>query len=265
MTQSIALLTDFGLNDTYVGSLKASALKVNPALPILDLCHNIQPQNIDHAAFVLRMVYQDYPKGTVFTCVVDPGVGTERHAIAVQAGPYYFVGPDNGLFTFALQEEGISQIVHLNNESLWNQPVSQTFHGRDIFGPCAAHLATNQDLSALGSPFEGNLQELDWSLIDSAQEQLAGRVGHVDRFGNLITSIHQSDVSEYEKSSQQKPQSIHSCDWNIRWGHTYEDAPEETLVGIWGSSGFLEIAMRQGSAQQELDCGIGEPVYLSFA
>ena len=128
----IGLLTDFGMTDTYVGSLKAAIYKVTPEVPIVDVCHYIQPQNVKQGAFVLGMVYKDYPTGTIFVGVVDPGVGGSRLPIAVSAGGSFFVGPDNGLFSVIYEREKVDQLVQLDKESLWQHPVSSTFHGRAL-------------------------------------------------------------------------------------------------------------------------------------
>ncbi len=254
----IALLTDFGTTDTYVGSLKAAIYNVASDVPIIDICHHIRPQNILQAAFVLRMIYRDYPEGTIFVCVVDPGVGGKRLPIAVEAGSYYFIGPDNGIFSYIYEREAVKRIVHLSNERLWRHPVSATFHGRDIFAPCAAHLAQDGNMDSLGEALQGKPQKLSAPNAEySAEIGLNGQVMHIDRFGNLITNIH---LDDYQQSIKTKAGLIEIADWEIPLGRTYEQAARESLLAVWGSTGFLEISARNGSALEVLDSELNEPV-----
>lgn len=261
----IALLTDFGTTDTYVGSLKAALFKVNPDASVVDLCHYIRPQNIQQGAFVLRMVYRDYPAGTIFVCVVDPGVGGKRLPIAVEAGSYYFVGPDNGLFSYIYAQEKISNVVVLTNEKLWQHPVSSTFHGRDIFAPCGAWLSKNKKFSELGTALDGEPCKLTLPVAALTEDDtFEGQVLHIDRFGNLITNIHRDDFQAAKKKLGKNSVELSVADWCFPFANTYENASQESLVGLWGSTGFLELSARNGSAREILDCDLKEPVSIHF-
>ncbi len=254
----IGLLTDFGMTDTYVGSLKAAIYKVAPEVPIVDVCHYIQPQNVKQGAFVLGMVYKDYPAGTIFVGVVDPGVGGSRLPIAVSAGGLFFVGPDNGLFSVIYEREKIDHLVQLDKESLWQHPVSSTFHGRDIFAPSAAHLSKTSDLKSIGSPLKIDPKKIDLPKPEQADDgKLVGTIRHMDRFGNLITNIHRETTSL-------PIDSLHISDWEIQFGRTYGDTTKDALIALWNSTGFLEISARNGSARDVLDCELGEELQVTF-
>jgi S-adenosylmethionine hydrolase len=258
----IALLTDFGTTDPYVGSLKAALYNVTRNSPVIDISHYIRPQNVLQAAFILRMVYRDYPKGTIFVCVVDPGVGGPRLPIAVQTDAYYFIGPDNGLFSYVYERETVTNIVTLSNKKLWRHPVSDTFHGRDIFAPCAAHLSQSKQLKDLGPHLGQDPCSLKLPTPSFSDDStLEGEVMHIDRFGNLISNIHKEDL---ENVSKDKTAELSITDWDIPFGQNYETIAEEALTGLWGSSGFLEIAARNGSARDVLDCEFKESVRIHF-
>ena len=141
-------MTDFGNRDYYVGAMKGVILSINPDARIIDITHDIEPQNITSAAFVLSACYRDFPPATIFVCVVDPGVGSERRAIVVESNDHIFVGPDNGLFSFVLNPN--ARVIAIKNDRFFRKPVSSTFHGRDIFAPVAAHLSLGIDLHELG-------------------------------------------------------------------------------------------------------------------
>lgn len=257
----IALLTDFGPMDTYIGSLKASIYSVIRDIPIIDLCHSVRPQNILHAAFILRTAYRDYPGGTIFVCIVDPGVGTRRLPIAVQAGPYYFIGPDNGIFSYIYRKEQVLNIVKITNANLWRHPISPTFHGRDIFAPTAAHLAKTGAIDQLGAQHEEYPHKLEIPLPKIVDSTLTGKVMHIDRFGNLITNIHHQD---YLDAIGNKKSEINISDWTIPFGETYATVEKKSLVGLWGSSQFLEISARNTSACDILDCELGDTVSINI-
>src|ERR1041384_880351 len=149
-TAVIALLTDFGTGDGDVGVMKGLMLTIAPGAQLIDITHNVAPQHIHSGAWILAASYRDFPRGTVFTCVVDPGVGSQRRPIAVQAGDWFFVGPDNGLFSFVLAEQSVYGVVELSNATCHLPKVSTTFHGRDTFAPVAAHIARGIPLAEIG-------------------------------------------------------------------------------------------------------------------
>src|SRR5438045_5263486 len=146
----ITLLTDFGTHDYFVGAMKAVILSINPEVQIVDITHEIPPQDIEAAAFNLLATYKDFPAGTIHVAVVDPGVGSMRKPILIECGEQLFVGPDNGIFSWICEREGTSRAIHLTNEAFFRHPVSKTFHGRDIFAPVAAALSTGAAMTELG-------------------------------------------------------------------------------------------------------------------
>jgi len=260
----IALLTDFGTRDTYVGSLKAAIYDVAPDATLIDICHDITPQNILEGAFVLRMIFADYPKGTIFVGVVDPGVGSERQAILISAGGYKFIGPDNGIFSYPLTMIKVDQVISLDNDKFFRTPVSTTFHGRDIFAPCAAALCAGATLKALGTPLKGKPHLLDLPIPQSDNENtLQGQVMRSDHFGNLITNIHRHDFEKVWPKVKDTEIKIKVVDWDIPLSPIYAHKADDPLCAVWGSTGFLEIASRNGSARDMLDIIPAEPVILS--
>ena len=184
----IVLLTDFGLKDHYVGVMKGIITGLCEEASLIDLTHEISPQNIREGAFVLGVAYRYFPPGTIFLGVVDPGVGTSRKGILLQAGDYYFVGPDNGLFTWVVKKEGLRWAVELKNRRYFQKKVSRTFHGRDIFAPVAAHFACGVPPEEFG-PGRQEIVMLPWPEVEEGPAYVKGAVIYVDHFGNLITNI----------------------------------------------------------------------------
>jgi len=255
----ITMTTDFGLSDGYVGAMKGVILGIVPGATIIDITHDIHPHGISDAAFVIATAAPYFPAGTVHMIVVDPGVGSERRAIAARVGEMFFVAPDNGVLTHILRpfsgESPQAEIVHLTRREYWLSQVSNTFHGRDVFAPVAAHLAAGVPLSDLGEPID------DPILLDLPQPRkrgdgiLEGHVIYVDRFGNLITNIPGMWLDN-------------STQWQIevagrtidRLCTTYADAPRGHLLALIGSAGMLELSVREGSAALTLGTGEGTKV-----
>lgn len=262
----IALLTDFGTRDSYVGSVKGAIFEIAREAVVIDICHDIFPQNILQAAFVLQAVYRDYPKGTIFVCVVDPGVGTKRLPILIEAGDYWFIGPDNGIFSYILQNEPPKQVRVLNKDKYFRHPVSATFHGRDIFGPCAAWLSGDIKAEALGDPLRPKPMTLNLPTPQISEDDcLEGQIMHIDNFGNLITNVHRSD---FDKAMQDFPNAqveIELTDWLIPFADNYAGGEKDAPIGVWGSSGYLEIAAPGGSACDILDAEPNESLRILFS
>ena len=260
----IGLLTDFGISDTYVGSMKAAIYQVAPKATIVDICHHISPQNVLEAAFVLRTVMHDYPAGMIFVAVVDPEVGTARKALLMTAGDYYFIGPDNGIFSYPYTEETVGDVISLENENFFRRPTSATFHGRDIFGPCAGLLSQGTEPIAFGPLLKDKpkLLQIPYPVYDEADRTLTGQVMRSDRFGNLITNIHRSDVEQIGWDKQTNDKVIEIVDWTIPVTSQYAHDKEDPLCALWGSANFLEIAARQASAYEILDIMPAEPAKL---
>ncbi len=255
----ITLITDFGMEDGNVGVMKGVIYGINPSASIVDLSHDIAPQNIANAAYVLRRAYEYFPQGTIHVVVVDPGVGSERRVIAVQSGQAFFVTPDNGVLTYILQELAKkgekARIVNLNNPAYWLPQVSNVFHGRDIFAPVAAHLSLGVEIGTLGQEIE-DVVMLSPLLLDIRQGKITGRVAHIDHFGNLLTNIPESDLISLGDEL-----TIRVAGREIkRLSKTFAEGPTGELIGFIDSSGHLAIAVVNGSAQQLLKSLVGESV-----
>ena len=249
----VVLLTDFGLHDSYVGQMKGAMLGVNPRLQIVDLMHELPAYGIEVAAYILAYTYTVFPKGSVFVCVVDPGVGTRRAAIAVKADGYYFVGPDNGIFSVIVLKTNDHKIREIKNGSFWRKKVSSTFHGRDIFGPTGAHIATSPKSFDRVGPLCRKMVELPHKLPEVKDDLIDGRIIHIDRFGNMLTNI----------ESRYIPQDavIHVGDRRIdHIASTYGEIGTGKTAGIRDSLGLLEIAIRERSCAEVMDAEIGQKI-----
>ena len=273
--QPISLTTDFGLDDPYVGVMKGVILGINPGARVVDLTHQIGPQNIGQAAFVLGTSYRYFPTGAIHVVVVDPGVGTSRRALLLMTPEGRFLAPDNGVLSHVVRDymsalperSGKVEVpvgltaYSLTNSRYWLHPVSKTFHGRDIFAPVAAHLSLGASPGDLGEP----LNDLCWLPLPEPirrDNSIRGEVINVDRFGNLVTNIPAAMLAEAP--------GLHL---NIRdrlikgLSHTYqgnERSAEEALVALLGSHGFLEIALPSGSAALTLEIDVGEPLQVTL-
>lgn len=248
MSNIVTLTTDFGLQDHYVSVMKAVMLGVNPDIRFVDVSHQIPPQDIMAGAWVVRNASMEFPPGTVHLVVVDPGVGTERNAVAVKINNQFFVGPDNGLFSL-IGDEYDYEAYRLTNRSFWKKEPSNTFHGRDIFAPVAAHLAGGAKLSDLGERVE-ELITYRWAVPISDKDGIQGWVIHIDRYGNLISNI----------TSELIDNSIGESKFRIYTGNTILDEIVPTFntvadgepAAYIGSSDTLEIAINKGNAQEML-------------
>lgn len=249
----ITLTTDFGTRDWFVGAIKGVILGIQPKAIIVDLAHDIHSGDIRGGAFSLMAGGSLFPKGTVHVAVVDPGVGGPRPAIAVRTVNYFFVGPDNGVLSFALGRERIKSIHRLENETFFLQPVSRTFHGRDIFAPVAAHLSRGVAIEAFGPVFK-NFVRLDWPRLRVRDGRIEGEIVYVDRFGNLITSIDVESLRKFgDKPCEVFVGSKRICPIAPFYGAVSVGRP----LAVTGSSGFLEIAVNGASAAEKFRLGIG--------
>jgi S-adenosylmethionine hydrolase len=252
----IALLTDFGTSDYFVAAMKGTMLKIAPDAGFIDITHEIPPQDIRSTAFVLRACYRDFPQGTVFLCVVDPGVGSERRAIVVEAEDYLFVGPDNGLFSFVLEMDGTHAYEIANRELLPNR-VSTTFHGRDIFAPIAAYLSTGLPAAEVGPRIDDHVM-FEFARPQRVSEaELRGEVIHIDHFGNLVTNFRPEQI-------------IGNCVFEIN-GHTvqrrvdhFAEANRGEVIYVTGSAGFVEISSNLDSAARILNAAVGDSVVMKL-
>lgn len=242
---TISLLTDFGLVDHFVGVMKGVILKINPAASVVDICNEVKPQGIFDAAFLLRNSYAYFPNGTVHLVVVDPGVGTERKAVIVKTKNYFFVGPDNGVLDLALKEEKPTKIIHITNDKYFLKPVSDTFHGRDIFAPVAAYLSKGKSLSNFGKKI-GFLKNLEFPDLCYDEKKLKGEVVYIDRFGNLITNIDSRALEKFIKGNKFIIK-ISGCTLD-KLSRGYSEAGTDAPLALIGSFGFLEVSVNIGSA-----------------
>jgi len=260
----ITLLTDFGLQDGYPGIMKGVIWGIAPDVQIADLTHLIHPQNILEGALALGRAAPYFPPGTIHLAVVDPGVGTHRRAIAAQIGGSFFVGPDNGLCTVLLDQaaDGVQprgqpwQVVQLDQPRFWLREVSNVFHGRDIFAPVAAHLANGVLLTELGTPIS-DPQRLELPRPRQAGGGWVGQVIIVDNFGNLSTNLERKHLEGLGEVR------VLAGGREVRGiVNTFGDRQPGELVALIGEVGDLTVSIVNGSAAQELHCGIGDPVEL---
>ena len=256
MAAIITLLTDFGLRDPYVGVMKGAIATLAPTATVIDLTHGIAPQDVAAARFALLSAYPYFPCGTVHTVVVDPGVGTARRAIALATDHAYFVGPDNGVLSGVMAQATVQGAVALENSHYWRTPhPSQTFHGRDIFAPVAAHLAVGVPISALGPAIAPDtLVSLPWAPPHPQGQDWLGHIQAIDHFGNLITNLTApSPGGTVEVLIGRETLPLHL---------TYGTVARGQPVAIVGSHGWVEIAVNGGSAQAHYQAQVGTPVRL---
>ena len=192
----IALLTDFGTKDYFVGAMKGAILSINAPARIVDITHDIEPQNIRAASFTLRACYRDFPAKTIFAAVVDPGVGSDRKAVLVETNDYYFIAPDNGLLSFVFNQPENYKIFELTNEEFFARRVSATFHGRDVFAPIAAHLSKSVAPHSFGARTESFVRFEETEPRRISTGEIEAEIIHADRFGNLITNLTSDDLPE---------------------------------------------------------------------
>lgn len=252
----ITLTTDFGLKDPYQGAMKGSILSVNPSASVIDITHLVPPGNIIEGSLVLKDAFSYFPEGTVHVGVVDPGVGGQRRPVLIETERYIFVGPDNGLFSGAVEKEKVLRIIHLTNMAFFRKDRSPTFHGRDIFAPVAAHLSLGADPGEFGEQIE-RIEELYATPALRVEGLITGSVIFVDSFGNLITNISGDDIRSLDDRAIEvtvRGQHIKGVD------KTYGDVRKGLLVALIGSSGRLEIAVNSGSASETIGASVGERV-----
>jgi S-adenosyl-L-methionine hydrolase (adenosine-forming) len=252
----ISLLTDFSTRDAFVGIMKGVILGINPVVRLVDLSHEVPAQDILTGALILRSAVPFFPPGTIHVAIVDPGVGSERRAILVETQNAFFIGPDNGLLSLAAPTEAIVRIMHLANTRYFLSPRSQTFHGRDVFAPVAAHLSLGITPETFG-PFVTTMERLTLPAVECEETRLTGRVIAVDHFGNLVTNITEADLLPFPRKElwvSIGSMRIHSL------VSTYASVEVGAVAALINSWGMLEIAVRNGSAAQQLGLLRGCPV-----
>lgn len=266
----ITLLTDFGSSDYFVGAMKGVILSINPAVQLIDITHDIPAQDIEAAAFNLLAVYRSFAPGTINVAVVDPGVGSARRPILVCAREQFFVGPDNGIFSYILDREPDALILQLTNDKYFRKPVSNTFHGRDIFAPVAAALSTGVQPAEFGSVIADPVRLPALAPEKLKGQSLRGRIIHVDRFGNCVTSFTREHLTEsmiakgvalrIKGKVIREFRDFFAAEDRLGSKHLESQIRDHKLFAVWGSAGFLEIAARNQSAAKLLKARRGDSV-----
>jgi S-adenosyl-L-methionine hydrolase (adenosine-forming) len=256
MKPCFVLLTDFGLQDAYVGQLKAVLLSRCPEAQIIDLSHGILPQNVVQAALILKTSYKYFPKHSIFICIVDPGVGTSRKIILVDSGNYTFLAPDNGLLSGVLDTEktySLYQIVNPSKKTL----VSSTFHGRDILAPAATAFAQDRGRFLKTLKRLSSIEPLKFPRVKRTKNQMAGEIIYFDHYGNAISNISRDFLREKEWRDKK----VYINGKKIMWCETYGLA-KSSVIALWNSSALLEVAVPSGSAKEKQRLKIGDEVFI---
>ena len=254
----ITLLTDFGSADHYTGAMKGVILGICPDAQLVDISHEITPYAIAEAAFTLSQAWTCFPAGTVHIVVVDPGVGSARRPILVEAASHHFVAPDNGVLSMIFARER-AKVRHIANDRYFLKPVSRTFHGRDVFAPVAAHLASGVPPAKFGKLIEDHLRLTFQKQSRTGKRTWTGSILKVDRFGNLITNLHVDEFPNVRTRAFGLNVGLQTVS---RLALTFTECASGELFVLVGSSGYLEVATNQGSAAKALGCGAGSPVEL---
>ncbi|GBC88898.1 Adenosyl-chloride synthase [bacterium HR13] len=249
MQAVIALITDFGTKDGFVGAMKGVMLSINPQLQIVDITHHVEPFSVFEGALLLKAHYKYFPKGTIFVCVVDPGVGSSRKPLAVRCGSYTFVGPHNGIFDLALREMG-GNVLAYQIENYTLRRVNETFHGRDIFAPVAAHLSLGLPIEEVGKRITYTFL-LQWEEPVACENQIRGKIVYFDRFGNCITNVPCGAYTEAEFRGKKARVVSH-----------FLEQKENEPAFLCGSFGLMELFLPMDSARDRLKIRLGEEVVL---
>jgi S-adenosyl-L-methionine hydrolase (adenosine-forming) len=262
--RTIALLTDFGIHSPYVGIMKGVIWTQCPEANIVDISHEVPPYGVADAAFLLETTWRYMPPRTIHVVVVDPGVGGPRKPILAIGDRGVYLAPDNGVLSYVLQSDSCTMVFELTEEHFWLKPVSATFHGRDIFAPAAAWLASGIDAERMGEPLEKPVT-IPIARPRAEGSSLLGQVLHVDRFGNLVTNITRSVLEnvleKYGLKGFLASIGTTACERHIEY---YGQVEPGVLASVFGSSGYLEVVAREASAAQMLGAGVGTQVLVRF-
>lgn len=256
----ITLLTDFGTADYFVAAVKGVVLAISPRASLVDITHDIPPQDIEAGAFTLLAAHSSFPAGTIHVAVVDPTVGSSRRAILIETCEQFFVGPDNGIFSYICDKREAARVFHLNKSEYFRHPVSATFNGRDIFAPVAAALSTGIKPEKLGTKVTDYVRLSPLKPEISRDGKLTGRIIHIDRFGNCVTNITPHELSNEMIGAGAKLAVKGTSVKEFRNFFAEETKKRDRVFGIWGSAGFLEIAATNDSAAKLLNARRGDPV-----
>lgn len=248
----VVLLTDFGLSDPFVGVMKGVLASRRPGVEVIDLTHAVAPQDVRQAAFVLMESAAYFPSGSLFVCVVDPGVGSKRRILWARSARRQFLAPDNGLLSWAARREPLLELRAVTNRRLFLKPVSGTFHGRDVFAPVAAALAGGLEPARLGPRVRG-LKRLPFPVPRRGRLRVRGEILAFDRFGNAVTNLTASELPRGSRLGHR------GADLGPLRTH-YAAGPEGAPAAVAGSSGFVELSVRDGSFARRARASVGDPV-----
>lgn len=257
--KTIVLLTDFGNQDHFVGVMKGVIYSITPYVNIIDLCHEIPIGNITKAALVLKNSFKYFPKESVFVVVVDPGVGSDRKKLLIKTDKYYFVGPDNGVFSYTLENSKIIKIIELTNDKYWLKPISNTFHGRDIFSPIAAYIINGINIMNFGNEIN-SYKRLPFINPEFNKNEILGKIIDIDKFGNLISNISIDFLNKYLKVNKDKY--LIEISNKIIYGikDFYSEVKQGEPIVLVGSTGMLEVSIYMNNASIILDTKINDPI-----
>jgi S-adenosylmethionine hydrolase len=264
----ITLLTDFGLQDEYVGVIKGVILSINPSARLVDITHNISRHDIRQAALVIDSSFRYFPRGSIHVVVVDPGVGGRRRVICLQQEGHFFIAPDNGVLTIVIQNKKVERVCAVTKRKYFLKPVSDTFHGRDIFAPAAAHLSKGLDMRSLGEA----LQLKDVTRLEiaspflSAGRELVGTVIAIDHFGNLVSNISQGTLKAFQEDEASTRVVVKLGRFKIQGvSKSYDGVKVGAPVAVLGSRKLLEICVNQGDACKYFKARIGQVIRLGLS
>jgi len=254
--RTVALLTDFGTDDAFVASMKGAILSIAPDVRIIDITHAIQPQNIVQGSYLLWSAYKYFPKGTIFVSVVDPEVGTTRKILCIEGNGYTFLAPDNGLLQYVMAEIKIKNIVAVIENNYCHSTVSSTFHGRDIFAPVAAYLCNGVPIKKFGPKVRPQYGAVSFVTLGGKSADYHGTILHIDHFGNIVTNyILSPSLNNYRlKIGRRVVTALHP---------TYNTAPPNVPFLIRGSSGLLEVGIKNKSAANYLQAKLNQPITMT--
>jgi S-adenosylmethionine hydrolase len=258
----VTLLTDFGTADYFVGAMKGAVLAADPRAQVVDITHEIPAFDVEGAAFTLASAFESFPAGTVHVAVVDPGVGSARRPLAVEALGHFFVGPDNGLFTQVYARARRYRVFHLTNEEYFRRNVSTTFHGRDIFAPAAGALSRGVRPEELGPQIDDEMRLPHAAPRRLPDGTLEASIIHVDRFGNCVTNLRPEDLPEGIATLTVNGREIKTFRRFYAEGAADDDNDDAKPFAIWGSAGLLELALNRAAAADALGARRGQKVYI---
>lgn len=258
----ITLLTDFGCDNWYQSEMKGVIKEIAPEVDIVDITHSIEPYDIDQGILVLASTYNYFPKETIHVIVVDPGVGSKRKAVLVETDKHFFIAPDNGILEWIFSNENIVNIIDIKNTEYFHKPVSNTFHGRDIFAPVAAYLCNGKNTKHFGANLKAPVRKEDFYPEFKDNNSISGKILVLDNFANIITNIHKSDLLKMKKSVFNISSTTITFK-DIHLKEFYSESKDQEIFLLIGSSGFLEITVKRNKAGKKIPFRKGELIEIS--